>query len=106
MGLQSYISDVPWIMDETRTLGSLVRPEIGHSLMFAGASMDVTFAFSIKGSLMMFTVKPLVALMLCAVSFSEPVGLAEQETDIIAGLCVTCILVSIHTPHTRTTLPC
>ena len=89
-----------------RTLGSFVRPLTSHSSTSGGASIAHMLALLTQGSLMMFTVKPLVALMLCAVSFSEPVGLAEQETDIIAGLCVNCILVSIHTPHTRTTLPC
>ena len=81
MGLQSYISDVPWIMDETRTLGSLVRPEIGHSLMFAGASMDVTFAFSIKGSLMMFTTNSFVSLIFSRVSLWP----AENDTVHIGG---------------------
>ncbi len=71
------------------TLGSFVKPDIGHSLMFAGASMEVTLAFSTKGSLIMLTVKFLVDLMLCAVSLSGPAGLTEQEIDISAGLCVT-----------------
>lgn len=52
------------------TLGARVRPVIGHSLTPRGASMEAAFACSTHGSLMMFTVKPPVALMLRLVSFS------------------------------------
>ena len=52
-----------------RTLGSLVKPVSGHSLTSLGVSMEETLAFSMNGSLMMFTVKFLVALMFCVVSF-------------------------------------
>lgn len=74
---------------EVLTLGSLVRPVSGHSLKSVGASIHETFAFSMNGSLMIFTVKPFVALMLPAVSFGPPSGRAEHETEIIGGLCVT-----------------
>ena len=75
--------------EKCRTLGSLVRPETGHSLTSAGASSEVKLAFSTNGSLMMFTVKFFVALMLLAVSFRPPLGLAEHDTEMVGGLCVT-----------------
>ena len=77
--------------NEERTLGSFVSPEIGHSLTSLGALSEVTFAFSMNGSLMMFTVKFFVALMLCAVSFmpDAALGLADTEIETRGGLCVT-----------------
>lgn len=52
------------------TLGSLVSPLKAHSLTPGGASMAQLLACAIQGSLMILTVKPLVALMFLAVSLS------------------------------------
>lgn len=71
------------------TLGSRVRPESGHSLMLAGRSSEVMFAFSTNGSLIMLTVNCFVALMFCVVSFWPPLGVMAQETEITGGKCVT-----------------
>ena len=59
-----------------------------HSLNPCGASREETFAFSTNASLMMFTVKLLVALILRAVSFMLPFALC-METLMSGGLCVT-----------------
>lgn len=69
------------------TLFSLVNPLAGHSPTPSGESIDVILALSIQGSLMMFTVKPLVALMLLVVSLSR--GLLLQDMDIVGGLAAT-----------------
>ena len=73
------------------TLGAFVNPDIPHSPTSGGESTDVMFAFSMNGSLMMFTVKFFVALMLCAVSFmpDAALGLADTEIETRGGLCVT-----------------
>ena len=73
-----------------RTLGSLVKPVSGHSLTSLGVSMEETFAFSMNGSLMMFTVKPLVSLMFLKVSFSSgSTRLCAIDTDKTGGKWVT-----------------
>ena len=71
------------------TLGAFVRPEIPHSLTSRGESIDVTFAFSRNGSLMMFTVNCFVFLMLSAVSFRPPSESEEIDTETSGGDCVT-----------------
>ena len=67
------------------TLVSFVRPLIGHSLTSSGASTEVEFAPSMKGSLIMFTVKLLVALMLDAVSFRPRGPLLLQLIETTGG---------------------
>lgn len=67
------------------TLFSFVRPLIGHSLTSSGASIEVEFAPSMKGSLMMFTVNPLVALILAAVSLRPRGPLLLQLIETTGG---------------------
>jgi len=77
-------------MRETKlcTLGALVSPLMDHSLNPGGASTEVTFAFSMNGSLMMLTVNPWLFLTLFVVSLIRA-GPFEQENDTMGGQLVT-----------------
>ena len=88
------------------TLGSGVSPETPHSLMSAGATIEVEFAASTKltwvthkplskghrqgtyGSLMMLTQNSFVALIFSRVSFGLLLG-SVHETIMSGGLCET-----------------
>lgn len=69
------------------TLGSFVRPLIGHSLTSGGVSIEQTFAFATHASLMMLTVNCLVALIFREVSlFVKPLlGWLLTETETTGG---------------------
>ena len=71
----------------SRTLGALVSPLMDHSLNPGGASIAVTFAFCMNGSLMIFTVNPLPFLAFAAVSLI--LGALLQQKDTIGGQLVT-----------------
>ena len=66
-----------------------MRPLIGHSLTSSGASTEVVLAPSMKGSLMIFTVNPFVALILDAVSFRPCGPLLLQLIEMTGGWCET-----------------
>ena len=71
------------------TLGAFVNPDIPHSPTLGGESIDVTFAFSMNGSLMRFTVNPFVLLMFAAVSLRPPSGSCATEMEMSGGECET-----------------
>lgn len=64
----------------------MVSPLPCHSLTLAGASIEVKFAPSANGSLMMLTVKVFRNLILASVSFSLPGPGFEKETMMRGGL--------------------
>jgi len=70
------------------TLFSFVKPLPIHSSTPTGASTEHQFAASTKGSLIMFTVNVLVALMLRHVSLGR-VGEWENAMLMRGGLCDT-----------------
>lgn len=69
-----------------RTLGSGVNPLTTHSSTSGGASIEVAFAASKNGSLIMFTVNVFVAKILSRVFLPMPWKMAN-ETPTMGGSC-------------------
>src|SRR4051812_35935616 len=76
--------------ETAHTLGSFVSPQNVHSDTSSGASTAHAFACTTHGSLMIFTVNPLLALMFVTLSFKRVrAALRVMEMDITGGYAET-----------------